>query len=558
MLKPCSRVGIHCLLLISLGLLSCAERIDLLVVNANIYTVDEEAPRATGLAIRDGRFVAIGDGDELSSRFSGGRLIDAGGATVLPGLIDSHGHLFNYGMMQMNVDLSGTGSMAEVIEKLKEHERSLSEGEWLQGRGWDQNDWDDKRYPTRADIDSVFGDRPVWLERVDGHASLLNSAALVYMGIDADGRTPDPEGGRIVRDDTGSPTGLLIDTASEQVKTAAPRPSPERMQRALLVAMSDAVSLGLTSVHEPGIRPDTLRVLRSLVDQGQVRLRMYVMTEDIGRPFDELCRDGPIIAERGVLTVRAVKLYSDGALGSRGAALLDDYTDDAGNRGLMRTDRASLRSAIEKAVSCGLQPAVHAIGDASNRLVLDIYEDLASQYDLAAIRPRIEHAQVVSPVDIPRFAATGVIAAMQPTHATSDMYWAEDRIGPARIEGAYAWQTLLNTGVRIPFGSDFPVESMDPLKGFFAAVARTDVEGYPEGGWRSDEGVSREQALRGFTIEGAYAAFMEDETGSISAGKLADFIVLDRDVMTVPDREILEASVTATFLGGEQVYGEPL
>jgi predicted amidohydrolase YtcJ len=544
------------LLVVHCATVGCTESVDLIVVNANVYTVDEHVPHANAFAVMDGRFVAVGDSLEIVSRFVAPTVLDAAGRTVVPGLIDSHGHLVNHGFIRMNVDLRGTTSIAEVVSLLRERESTLPDGEWLRGRGWDQNDWAEKRFPTRGDVDPIFPDRPVWLERVDGHASLLNSAALAEMEIDMDGRTPDPVGGRIVRDAAGVATGLLIDSASDQVKDVAPEPSADLITQAIESAMVDASALGLTGVHEPGLELDTLNIYRRLVDEGKVTLRLYGMTEDLKSLFQQVCSDGPVDAYGDLLTVRAVKLYADGALGSRGASLLEDYSDDAGNRGLMRKSAAELRDAVMRTVECGLQPAVHAIGDDAVRVVLDIYEELGQSRDLSVIRPRIEHAQIVSPTDIPRFQALGVIAAMQPTHATSDMYWAEERLGADRLAGAYAWKTLIDSGTHVPFGSDFPVESVDPLKGFHAAITRQDADGYPDGGWLPQERVSRVAALRGFTIEAAYAGFMENEVGSITEGKFADFVILDRDIMTIPAAAILDTRVSATFLGGQQVYGE--
>ena len=530
----------------------CREPADLIVYNADIHTVDSTVPRATSFAVREGRFVAVGDSERVVSSFTSDAILNAGGATVLPGLIDSHGHLLNEGLMRMNVDLVGTRSFDEIIERLRARARELPAGAWLNGRGWDQNDWEIKRFPVRQTLDEAFPDRPIWIERIDGHATLVNTAALLEIGLDRVQAMPDPPGGSIVRDPDGMPTGLFIDTAEDLVADAVPPPSAAGLLDAVRRGNHEAVRFGLTGVHDPGLKLDTLLVYHEAARSGLLDVRVYAMIRGVGSAFERWCREKRPFDDHEKLTVRAVKLYADGALGSRGAALLEPYSDDPGNTGLLRKSPDELAADVRSIAECGLQPAVHAIGDRAVRAVLDAYEQLGTlRRDL---RPRVEHAQIIHPDDVARFGHLGVVAAMQPTHATSDMYWAEDRLGRERLAGAYAWRSLLDSGARLAFGSDFPVETVNPIAGFHAAITRQDSEGWPEGGWLPEQRVTREEALRGFTIDAAYAAFMEEDTGSITVGKLADFVVLDQDIMAVPVDRILATRVLATYVGGVKVY----
>ena len=526
------------------------------VLNARIHSMDAGntvfAPGAMAIA-GDGTIEGIGDQDAISDAFPNAETIDLGGRYVLPGLIDSHAHLAGLAQSFTRANLIGAQSKEEVIERLVEFEATLPEGGWLLGRGWDQNDWPEKVFPSSADLDTAFPDRAVWLERIDGHAGWANGRAMAEADRDFTGDW-QVQGGDIHRDEQGEPTGMFIDLAMKFIDDAVPPESPELMSRALDMATQAMVSQGLTGLHEAGTSLALMQLYRAKIEQGALPVRVYAMANGMGDALEWLCENGSFDDPSGLLLMRSVKLYADGALGSRGAALLEDYSDDAGNSGLMFLEPETLDEQLRRILSCGLQVGTHAIGDRANREVLDALERVMPEFPDNPGRHRIEHAQIVAPADIPRFAELGVIAAMQPIHATSDMYWAEDRLGPYRIAGAYAWTSLADSGARLAFGSDFPVEQVNPMLGIYAAVTRQDLEGWPEGGWLPQERVSRETALRGYTIDAAYAGFMEDSVGSLEAGKQADFIVLDRDLLQVPAEEIPETKVLQTWVAGKKVY----
>lgn len=523
-----------------------------LIHNALIHTVNEKQPQASAMAFDgEGKILAVG-GKELLQRFPAAKRIDLAGKTVVPGLIDAHVHLMSLGIARARVDLVGTESRDEVLERLQAFESTLAEDEWLTGRGWDQNDWPVREFPSAADLDGLFPNRPVWLGRIDGHAAWANTAAMNKSTVDLT-TAVDPQGGRIMRDAQGRPTGIFLDAAKVYVDTVEPPLSEEQLDRALKVAVREANSTGLTSVHEAGTGLTTLRRYRRAIDAGKLSLRIYAMADGIEDTFAALCRDG-MIEYKNRLSVRSVKFYMDGALGSRGAALLADYSDDSGNRGLLFTQPDVFAKQVADAMRCGLQVNTHAIGDNGNRVVLDAYEKGIAATGGGPGRHRIEHAQTIALEDIPRFGQLGIIASMQPTHATSDMYWAEERLGPERIKGAYAWRRLLDTGARLAWGSDFPVEQVAPLLGFYAAVTRQDLKGWPEGGWYPGERLTRAETLKAFTLDAAYAAFQENELGSLEPGKRADFVVLSADIMTVPVPEIPETRVLSTWLDGQMVY----
>ena len=519
-----------------------------------IHTLDAVQPRARAMAFdADGRILAVGDPGTLARRYPGARGLDLGDATVVPGLIDAHAHVGGLGMAMLTADLVGARDKAEVLQRLRDFARDLPAGAWLLGRGWDQNDWPEKAYPSAADLDAVFPDRAVWLERIDGHASWANSAAMRAIARDLSGSW-QPDGGRIHRDAEGRPTGIFIDTAAALVEQARPPLDEATAERALVLGMRAAVEHGLTGVHDAGIGLDELRRYRRLADRGQLPLRITAMAAGDGDALDALCRDGLYFHPSGRLRMRTVKVYADGALGSRGAALLADYSDDPGNRGLMLTAPERLHAIARKARGCGVQVAAHAIGDRGNHEVLQAYADVLGDAAAGDHRWRIEHAQVLAPDDLPRLAGLRVIASMQPTHATSDMPWAEDRLGPERIVGAYSWRQLRDSGARLALGSDFPVESVDPRLGLYAAVTRADGEGGPAGGWRPEEKLTAFEALRGFTLDAAYAGFAEDSVGSLAVGKQADFVVLAADPLAMPPQRLREVAVLATYVGGEAVY----
>lgn len=531
------------------------EPADLIVVGGTIHTLDPAAPQVEAMAVADGRVVALGASRDLLDRHRGQvtEVLELGGRTVVPGLIDAHGHVMDLGRFLRSLDLRGTGSPNEIADQVREAAATRPAGAWILGRGWDQNDWTVKEFPTREVLDEAAPDHPVVLERVDGHAVWVNSAALETAGVTAE--TPDPEGGRIVREADGSPSGVLVDNAEALVKSRVPAPDAAESAARLAVARHHLLSVGLTGVHDMGAGPATVELYRAAADSGRLLPRLVVYLEGNLATLDWWETEGAEAVGRGDgerWLVRGVKLYADGALGSRGAALLEPYSDDAGNRGLLVTPPDSLAERTARTVALGLQPAIHAIGDRGNRVALEAIA--AAGTDATQLRPRIEHAQVIALEDVPRFAALEVLASVQPTHATSDMPWAEDRVGPERIRGAYAWRTLREAGVRLACGSDFPVEQTNPFHGLYAAVTRMDREGRPAGGWRAAERMTREEALACFTVDAAYAAGLEDELGSLAVGRRADFLVLDRDVLAVPEEEIAGTRVLRTVIGGETVY----
>ncbi|PEN11295.1 amidohydrolase [Longibacter salinarum] len=527
---------------------------DYVVHNANVYTVDADQPQAEAFAVRGDRLVMVGSNDDVLASYPDAEKRNAEGRTIVPGLIDAHVHLMGLGRSLLQANLVGTPSKQAIIDTLKAFASDLPEGAWLQGRGWDQNDWPSAGFPTRQDLDAAFPDRPIYLERVDGHAGWVNTAAIEQtVGMEALEQMDDPEGGSIRRDDEGVPTGILIDAAAGIITSEIPEYSEDRLDEALTRALDQTTRYGLTSVHDAGVtRADVDRYQR-FIEEDRFPVRMYAMIAGRGDTFDYFCRKGTI-ASGDRLRVQSVKMYMDGALGSRGAALLEDYSDDAGNRGLLMTQPDEMRKDVIDAIRCGFQVNTHAIGDRGNRVTLDAYEAAFDSLGEGIGRHRVEHAQILHPDDLPRFADMDVIASMQPTHATSDMPWAVDRLGNERLKGAYAWQTLKESGAHLAFGSDFPVEDVDPLEGFHAAVTRQDADDMPEGGWMPEETVSREAALHAFTLGAAYAAFQEQEIGSLEAGKKADFVVLSQDIMAVPDDSILDTRVVATYIDGEAVY----
>jgi predicted amidohydrolase YtcJ len=527
----------------------------LVLYNGIVYTVDPAFTVAEAVALRDGRIAGVGRSEEILRRFGAAGAIDLEGRTVVPGFIDAHAHLESLGSTLASVDLRGCGSVAEIRSRVGAHVAETPSGAWLRGRGWDQNLWPGGAFPTRGELDPLSGDVPVYLTRIDGHAVWVNTAALTIAGVTA--ATPDPPGGRIVRDASGEPTGVFVDNAVTLLSSRLPPASRVERKAAVARAVRECLSHGLTQVHDMGVDTEGVGIYREMIAEGEFPFRVYVALDAPGETWDTFRAAGP---DRGTpggrLTVRAVKLYADGALGSRGAALLEPYSDDPGNRGLAVTPADSLGALVEEAIAAGFQVCTHAIGDRANRSVLDAYERAlrSAPADGKALRFRVEHAQVVSPQDIPRFARLGVIPSMQPTHCTSDMPWAEARLGPERVRGAYAWRSLLATGVVIPGGSDFPVERPPPLHGFYAAVTRTDHRGDPRGGWYPGEAMTREEALKSFTLWAAWSAFQEDEKGSIEPGKLADLVVLSRDIMHAAPRDLLTTTVEATIVGGKVEY----
>ncbi len=531
-----------------------AQPADLIVTNARVYTVDAVHPRAQALGVYGDRIGFVGSNrDALSLRGPSTRVLDVGGRTVVPGIVDAHGHLLELGLSLRQVDLVGTRSYAEVVARTAARAKDTPAGQWILGHGWDQNHWADTRFPTHEELSRAVPNNPVVLRRIDGHALLANAAAMRAAGITA--ATRDPAGGRIERFANGEPTGVFVDNAMSLVDRIVPSPSREQLREATLAAVREANRFGLVGVHDPGEPREVIDLLEEIAKAHQLDLRVYVMVGDDSVALDHYFARGPQSGlYDGHLWIRAVKLYADGALGSRGAALLEPYNDDPKNSGLLVSTPQHLRAVAERALRAGFQVNTHAIGDRANRIVLDAYEGALTAVPTADHRFRIEHAQVLNHDDIPRFAQLGVIPSMQAVHQTSDMNWVPARIGYGRSIGAYAWRSLLNTGVVIPNGSDFPVESVNPLFSFHSAVTRQDANDWPPGGWFPAERMTREEALASMTAWPAYAAFQEGVMGTLSPGKYADFVILDRDIMTVPPEDILGTSVVATYIGGRAVY----
>jgi predicted amidohydrolase YtcJ len=525
---------------------------DLILISGRVITLDDPEPRPTPTAVTvaAGRILYVGDdAGALAYRGPASLVVDLAGGVVIPGFCDAHAHLYGLGKSLREIDLNGTLTPAEAAARVGDAALATPRGTWLQGRGWDQNDWPGRKFPQRDLLDRVTADRPALLRRVDGHAAWVNSAALRAAGITAE--TPDPDGGRVLRDERGEPTGILIDNAIDLVNGIVPPVDlPERRRRVLLAA-EHCLAQGVTGVHDAGAKSEQLTLYRQLAADGELPLRVYAMLEDDPATLDTWLAAGPYQSRDRMFTARAVKLYADGALGSRGALLLADYEDEPGQAGLQITSTEHLRDVAVRAARAGFQVCTHAIGDGANRLVLDLYEEVMRELDLHDARWRIEHAQIVHPGDLGRFAALGVIASMQPVHCTSDMDWVEDRLGVDRCQGAYAWRTLGETGARLCFGTDFPVERVNPLEGLYAARTRRRRDGGPSGGWRPQECLDARTALRLYTAGGAYAAFQEEELGAVRAGMLADLTVLDGDPLAGPPEDLLRMRPILTIVAGK-------
>jgi predicted amidohydrolase YtcJ len=527
---------------------------DLIVTNARIYTADDARPRVEALAVRGGRIAFIGSAREADAlRGPATRVVDAGGETVIPGMVDAHAHFAGLAETLRSVDLTGTRSQAEAVARVVARAKTLPPGTWIQGRGWDQNAWGDTRFPTHDPLSAAVPGHPVYLTRVDGHAAWVNAAAMQRAGLTRAAR--DPDGGRILRDAAGAPTGVLIDRAQGLVTRVIPEPTRAETRQGLTDAMAVMHRWGLTGMHDAGASRALIELYDEMAGAGALPLRLYVMIGDDSAALAHYFAKGPVAgAHDGHLWVRAVKLYADGAMGSRGAALLEPYSDDPNNLGLLLSAPAHIRDVAARGLAAGFQVNTHAIGDRGNRVVLDAYEQALAARPTANHRFRVEHAQVLHSDDLPRFAQLGVIPSMQASHQTSDMYWVGKRLGPTRTLGAYAWRSLLESGVVIPNGSDFPVEAVNPLISFHAAIARQDARDWPAGGWLPEQRMTREEALKSMTLWPAYAGFQEGELGSLSVGKRADFVILDRDIMRVPAELVLGTRVRSTWLGGREVY----
>jgi predicted amidohydrolase YtcJ len=541
-------------------LASCVAAQTTAYLNANAHTADADRPRVEAFLVEGERFVAAGSNAEIRSHpgFDANDAVDLEGRTVLPGLIDAHGHLIGLGQLRAGVvDLAGTTTYDEVIARVRARAKETPPGQWVLGRGWDNESWPDNALPDHTALSEATPSNPVWLGRVDGHAALANARAMQLAGIDR--ATPSPDGGEILRGPDGRPTGVFVDNAEALVERVIPEAARGDAETMLLAAQEACLAVGLTGVHDMGISPDVADLLRQMEADGRLKLRVAgALSSWYAIEYFET--NPPYAGPR--LSVAAAKLYIDGAMGSRGAWLLEPYadrpTDDDGipYTGLAVAEPDFIEAVAAHALRKHYQVFTHAIGDRANREVLDAYERAATSTGvaLAPARFRVEHAQLLHPDDIPRFAELGIIASMQPTHCTSDMRWVEARVGDDRAKGAYAWASLLKSGAIISAGSDFPVESVNPFLGFFAAVTRQNAGAMPAGGWRAEERMTRAEALRSMTLHAAYGSFQEHRVGSITPGKQADFIVIDRDVMTVEPIEILETKVLRTVIAGETVY----
>lgn len=524
-----------------------------LITNVNGYTLNEnyELIQFDAIQFTDDTVDAIfGAGEELPD--DANNTIDGDGRTIIPGLIDAHGHVLSYGLGLLRVDLVGTTTEAEAAERVRAFAETNPEVEWIQGRGWNQVLWDSNEFPSAASLDAVVSDRPVWLTRVDGHAAWANTMAMELAGIDQD--TEDPVGGQIIRDANGDATGTFVDTAMGYIREQIPATSFEEEKVALTTSMESLATYGITSAHDAGIGSRTIRAYKELVASEPLPIRVYAMVSAGDPLYQDRLDEGFFYSDDGTFAIESVKVVADGALGSRGAALIEDYSDDPGNRGLLRYNDERLEFLMRAAMNAGFQVNTHAIGDDANMKVLDNYERLILETNSGNRRHRVEHAQILRYEDILRFAELGVIPSMQATHATSDKNMAEDRIGPVRIQGAYAWRKLLQTGARIANGSDFPVEHPNPFYGLHASVTRQDKDNEPDGGWYPEENMTMEEALASFTIDAAYAGHQEDMLGTLEPGKKADFIFLDRDIFRIDPTDLWQVQVEQTWVGGRRIH----
>jgi len=517
---------------------------------ARVRTMDPARPLASAVAVRGGRILAVGDLAEVRREAGEGvQVVDLGGATIVPGLVDAHVHTLSLGRALSTVDLSGARSAEEAAARVKAAPASSFEGDWLVGRGWDQNAWGGS-FPDRRLLDAARPGTPVCLSRVDGHAVWVSSEALRRAGIDA--RTPDPHGGRILRDEKGEPTGVLVDNAADLVLAKVPEPTDEQRQEWLARALARCAEVGLTGIHDAGMDLQTFTLLQQWDAIGGLSLRLYAMADAQGKDAEAFLERGTFQGRN--LTMRSAKLLLDGALGSRGAALESPYSDEPGQSGLLLMEPAELERRARAFMERGFQVNVHAIGDRANRIAIEVLARAAKATGTGSLRHRIEHAQVLGLEDLPKMKAAGLVASMQPTHATSDMPWAEARLGKERLRGAYAWRRVLDAGVPLAFGSDFPVEKPDPLYGLYAARTRQDAEGKPEGGWLPDQRLSGDEALRAFTAGAAYASLAEERRGMLKPGMDADLVALSADPVDGAPREVRAAKVLLTLVGGRPAF----
>ena len=540
------------LVLVAFGLAAVAVADTTLISNINGYTFNsnQELVQFSALQFTDDRVDHILTEAENLPR-EGIRVIDGNGRTLLPGLIDAHGHILSYGRLLLQVDLGGSLSETEAAQRVADFYSKNEELEWIQGRGWNQVLWESNEFPGADSLDLVVSDKPVWLRRIDGHAGWANTKAMELAGVTRE--SEDPNGGQIIRDENGYPTGVFIDTAMNYIASQIPTSTTEELKNALSMAMNRLASYGLTAVHDAGVSSQTIAAYKQLAEEGPLPIRVNVMLAASDPLFLDRLEEGYFRSDDDTLTINSVKIVGDGALGSRGAALIEDYSDDSGNRGLLRYNDERLEYLMRVAMNGGFQVNTHAIGDNANMKVLDNYERLISETDSRNLRHRIEHAQILRYEDILRFAKLGVIPSMQATHATSDKNMAQDRIGEVRIQGAYAWRKLMQADTLIANGSDFPVESPDPFWGLHASVTRHDQSNEPPGGWLPDERMSIEEAFASITVNAAFAGHQENLLGTLEAGKKADFIIIDRDIFKIPENELWQTQALETWVNGEKI-----
>jgi predicted amidohydrolase YtcJ len=549
------------LLTLSISPLPAQTTADIVFKNGNVYTANDKSPRAQAIAVKEDRIVFVGT-NAAAQKYVGPntRVVDLKGNTVLPGFTDSHQHLSGVGQREMTLNLEGTTSLNDFLAKVKARVDQAKPGEWITGRGWIETHWQPPVFPTRWDLDKVAPDNPVILGRADGHGAVANSAALKLAGVDKD--TPNPFGGEISKDkQSGEPNGMLLDNAQGLVRRRVPPTSPADAERAVELGVKRNIELGWTQIQDAGGSYADVDTFKKLYEAGKIKLRIYKAVHGPGPSATRLLTEGPIIGAYGSrFTFRAIKVVSDGALGSRGAALHEPYSDAKDTSGFLTVKAEELRPMLVEALRKGIQVETHAIGDRANRFTLDEYEAALKAVPpggrkVADPRWRIEHAQIVNPADIPRFAKLGIIPSMQPSHAIGDLFFAPSRVGIGRLAGSYAWESFIKSGVVVPGGSDAPVERGEPMIEFYAAVARKDQKGFSGEGWHPEEAVTRAQALKMFTLWPAYAAFEDKLRGTIEVGKLADLTILSADIMTVPAPEILKTRCVMTVINGEIVFG---
>ncbi|MCX2743714.1 amidohydrolase [Mangrovivirga sp. M17] len=526
------------------------QKADLIIHNAVVYTVDSSFSTVEAFAVKDGKIIETGSSASILKKFESDSTIDLQGKSVVPGLIDGHAHFFRYGLGLVNADLTNTTSKEEIIDRLAVHRQKYPNTPWIVGRGWDQNDWVEKEFPSRRDLDSLFPDVPVYLIRIDGHAAWVNTAAISQADLTPANTDIKVDGGDILIDEEGI-QGIFVDNAMDLINRHIPDATPEQQRQALLQAQKNCFEVGLTTVVDAGLDKSTIDLMDEMHQSGELKMRIYAMLNPTPENKEHYFANGPYFTD--YLTVTSFKIYSDGALGSRGACLIEPYADKPEQTGFLLQNPEYFDKTAQEMAQHGFQMNTHCIGDSSNRVLLNIYAKYLKPGNNK--RWRIEHAQIVNDKDVSTFGEYNIIPSVQPTHATSDMYWADDRLGEERIKDAYIFKELLDQTGYVALGSDFPVEDINPLYGFYAAVARKDLKGYPDEGFQTENALSREETLRGMTIWAAKANFEEEKKGSLETGKFADFIVLEKDIMNVPEEEIPQTKILQTFIGGKQVYG---